>query len=68
MAVLRSYQESALEAALKAKRGTIKAATGIGKTIIAIAWLKELTLQSLIIVPTQALIYQSWAPKLQDAG
>ena len=57
-----------MEAALKAKRGTIKAATGTGKTIIAIAWLKSVNAQSLIIVPTQALIYQSWAPKLQDAG
>lgn len=66
--LLRPYQEKALDAALKAKRGTIKAATGIGKAIIAIAWLKSINVQSLIIVPTQALIFQSWAPKLQDAG
>lgn len=68
MSILRPYQENALQAALGAKRSTIKAATGTGKTIIAIAWLKSVNLQSLIIVPTQALIYQSWAPKLQDAG
>ncbi len=68
LTILRPYQEKAVEAALSAKRGTIKAATGTGKTIIAIEWLKSLCKQSLIVVPTQALIYQSWAPKLQDAG
>ncbi len=65
---LRPYQKKALESALSAKRGTIKAATGTGKTIIAIEWLKSIDTRSLIIVPTQALIYQSWAPKLQAAG
>ncbi|MHB2037331.1 MAG: DEAD/DEAH box helicase [Nitrososphaerales archaeon] len=68
MTTLRSYQQQAVETALKVKRGTIKAATGTGKTIIAIAWLKSINVESLIIVPTQALIYQSWAPKLQEAG
>ncbi|MGH2638787.1 MAG: DEAD/DEAH box helicase, partial [Rhabdochlamydiaceae bacterium] len=68
MTILRPYQRHAVETALKVKCGTIKAATGIGKTIIAIEWLKTLNRQSLIVVPTQALIYQSWAPKLQDAG
>jgi superfamily II DNA or RNA helicase len=69
MSVLRPYQVEAVETAVKARRGTIKAATGTGKTIIAIEWIKQLPVEkSLIIVPTQALIYQSWAPKLQDAG
>ena len=68
MPVLRPYQQDAVRAALNAKRGTIKAATGTGKTIIAIEWLKTIGKNSLIVVPTQALIYQSWAPKLQDAG
>ena len=53
--------------ALERKRSTIKAATGTGKTIIAIEWLKSIDLPALIIVPTQALIFQSWAPKLQEA-
>ncbi|HXQ93414.1 MAG TPA: DEAD/DEAH box helicase [Nitrososphaerales archaeon] len=65
---LRAYQQSAVEAILLSKRGTIKAATGTGKTIIAIEWIRQLGLDTLIVVPTQALIYQSWAPKLQDAG
>lgn len=68
MTVLRPYQQRAVETALQVRRGTIKAATGTGKTIIAIEWLKTLNRKSLVIVPTQALIYQSWAPKLQDAG
>lgn len=68
MLALRSHQQQALEAMLKAKRGTIKAATGTGKTMIAIEWVRELAVDTLIIVPTQALIFQSWAPKLQDAG
>ena len=68
MLALRSHQQQALEVMLKAKRGTIKAATGTGKTMIAIEWLRELGVDTLIIVPTQALIFQSWAPKLQNAG
>jgi superfamily II DNA or RNA helicase len=65
---LRPYQREAVDGALKAKKATVKAATGTGKTIIAIAWLKELDRDALIIVPTQALIYQAWAPKLEQYG
>lgn len=65
--LLRPYQEEAVKRALTAKRSTIKAATGTGKTIIAIEWLKSINMQTLIVVPTQALIFQSWVPKLQDA-
>src|SRR5579872_1455601 len=68
MKSLRPYQEVAVEAALKVKRGTIKAATGTGKTLIAIEWITRIAKQTLIVVPTQALIYQSWVPKLQEAG
>ncbi|MFI5450410.1 MAG: DEAD/DEAH box helicase [Candidatus Bathyarchaeia archaeon] len=68
MIALRPYQQIAVESALKVKRGTIKAATGTGKTIIAIEWIKQVAKETLIVVPTQALIYQSWAPKLQEAG
>ncbi len=65
---LRGYQEEAVEKALLAKKGTIKAATGTGKTIVAIAWLEKIGKDSLVIVPTQALIYQSWTPKLESYG
>ena len=68
MLTLRPYQREAVDAALAAKRSTIKAATGTGKTIIAIEWLMSIGVPSLIIVPTQALIFQSWSPKLRDSG
>jgi superfamily II DNA or RNA helicase len=66
--ILRDYQEDAVEKALRSKKGTIKAATGTGKTLVAIAWLEKISKDSLIIVPTQALIYQSWTPKLENYG
>jgi len=65
---LRSHQREALDVILRKKRGTVKAATGTGKTIIAIEWIREISVDTLIVVPTQALIFQSWAPKLQEAG
>ncbi|MHB8565947.1 MAG: DEAD/DEAH box helicase [Nitrososphaerales archaeon] len=65
---LRPYQSEAVKKAITARKSTIKAATGTGKTIIAIAWLKELDREALIIVPTQALIFQAWAPKLTQYG
>jgi superfamily II DNA or RNA helicase len=65
---LRPYQEDAVQAALRMKKSTVKAPTGTGKTIIAIAWLERIAKDCLIIVPTQALIYQAWTPKLQAYG
>lgn len=65
--LLRPYQKDAVDAALRLKRGTVKAATGTGKTIIAIEWIRKVKRKSLIVVPTQALIFQSWAPKLKEA-
>ena len=66
--VLRDYQKEAVEKAFAAKRATVKAPTGVGKTIIAIAWLEKIGKDALVIVPTQALIYQSWSPKLEEYG
>lgn len=66
--ILRKYQEEAIEKALAIKRCTIKAPTGTGKTIIAINWLERIGTDALIIVPRQALIYQSWTPKLVESG
>ena len=66
--ILRPYQKEAVEKAYAAKRATIKAPTGTGKTIIAIAWLEKVQRDSLIIVPTQALIYQVWSPRLEEYG
>ncbi len=66
--VLRDYQKEAVEKAFRARRATIKAPTGVGKTIIAIAWLEKIGKDALVIVPTQALIYQAWSPKLEEYG
>ena len=66
--VLRDYQRDAVEKAFAARRATIKAPTGVGKTIIAIAWLEKIGKDALVIVPTQALIYQAWSPKLEEYG
>ncbi len=66
--VLRDYQKEAVEKAFVARRATIKAPTGVGKTIIAIAWLERIEKDALVIVPTQALIYQAWYPKLEEYG
>ncbi|MHB1909568.1 MAG: DEAD/DEAH box helicase [Nitrososphaerales archaeon] len=66
--LLKSYQEEAVKKAIEAKKATIKSATGTGKTIIAMAWLEQLAKDSLVIVPTQALIYQTWTPKLIEYG
>jgi superfamily II DNA or RNA helicase len=65
---LRDYQKLAVEKALEARRSTIKAPTGVGKTLMAIAWLSRISKDALVIVPTQALIYQAWAPKLEQYG
>src|SRR5579864_4661266 len=65
---LRDYQREAVEKAYASKRATVKAPTGTGKTIIAIAWLEKIQKDALIIVPTQALIYQAWSPKLEQYG
>ena len=35
---------------------------------MAISWLEKIGRSALVIVPTQALIYQSWTPKLLDGG
>ncbi len=65
---LRPYQEEAVGKALAAKHSTVKAATGTGKTVIAISWLQRVNQNSLVIVPTQALVHQAWAPKLEKYG
>jgi len=47
---LRSYQLDAINAALKKKRGIIKAATGAGKTAISAGIIKELGLKGVIFM------------------
>ena len=64
---LRSYQEEAVEAWLKAgKRGIIVLPTGTGKTIIAIKIIAQLNEPTLVVVPTLELLEQ-WRLELSKA-
>eukprot|EP01125_Pyxidicula_operculata_P005423 TRINITY_DN192_c0_g1_i3.p1 TRINITY_DN192_c0_g1~~TRINITY_DN192_c0_g1_i3.p1 ORF type:complete len:511 (+),score=26.55 TRINITY_DN192_c0_g1_i3:157-1533(+) len=61
--ILRDYQVDVVNAALKAKRGIIKCATGGGKTFIMTAIIKEIfehfyTFHAIILVRTKTLIDQ----------
>jgi superfamily II DNA or RNA helicase len=63
---LRDYQESALNAWLRAgKRGTIVLPTGSGKTAIAIEAVSRLNEASIVVVPTLDLMEQ-WVAKLGE--
>jgi len=64
---LRDYQEKALERWLLDKKGCIILPTGSGKTNVAIAAINELSVPSLIVVPTLALVEQ-WKNKLRIFG
>ncbi len=64
---LREYQEKALERWLADRRGCIVLPTGSGKTHVALAAINELSVATLIVVPTLALIDQ-WKEKLGIFG
>ncbi len=64
---LRDYQEKALERWLIDKRGCIVLPTGSGKTHVAMAAINELSVPTLIVVPTLALVEQ-WKDKLRIFG
>ena len=60
---LRDYQEEAVKAWLKSKRGIIVLPTGAGKTHVALKIISLLKIPTLIIVPTIDLINQ-WREKI----
>ena len=60
---LRDYQEEAVKAWLKTKRGIIVLPTGAGKTQVALKIISLLKVPTLIIVPTIDLINQ-WREKI----
>jgi superfamily II DNA or RNA helicase len=62
---LRSYQEEALAAWLKTKRGVVVMPTGAGKTHVAIAAVAKLGEPALVVVPTVELVEQ-WRTKLSQ--
>ncbi len=65
---LRDYQKEALAAILRQHKGTVVLPTAAGKTEVAISALVELKIPTVILVPTKALIDQSWVPRLRGAG
>ncbi len=64
---LRDYQERALDRWMETKRGCIVLPTGSGKTYIAIAAIADLSVPTLIVVPTLDLVDQ-WKSKLSIFG
>ena len=60
---LRDYQEEAVKAWLKTKRGVIVLPTGAGKTQVALKIISLLRVPTLIVVPTIDLINQ-WREKI----
>ncbi len=64
---LRSYQERALDRWMETKKGCIILPTGSGKTYIAIAAIADLSVPTLIVVPTLDLVDQ-WKSKLSIFG
>ncbi len=61
---LRPYQQDALQRLLTAKKGTIVAPTGSGKSHISYALIAELGLSAVVIVPTRVLVTQ-WEKNLK---
>lgn len=57
--VLRNYQEEAVDACIRATRGVLSAATGSGKTQIAIAIVAKLGLNTLFLVDSVDLARQT---------
>lgn len=60
---LSSQQNDAVETMLKNKQGVLEAATGFGKTVLAISIIAERKVNTLIIVHRKALM-QQWIEKL----
>lgn len=56
---LRGYQDEAVQAFLKARRGIIKAGTGAGKTISAAAIIKAAAVPTIFLVHRTHLLYQT---------
>ena len=64
---LREYQAEAVERWMLDKRGVVVLPTGAGKTYVALEIIKELSVSTLVVVPTLALLEQ-WKEKLSIFG
>ena len=64
---LRDYQKMAVERWMVDKRGVVVLPTGAGKTHIALEIIRRLSVSTLVVVPTLALLEQ-WKEKLSIFG
>ncbi len=64
---LRDYQKEAVEAWMRDRKGVIVLPTGAGKTIVAMEIIRRLSVSTLVVVPTLALLDQ-WMEKLSVFG
>ncbi len=63
---LRDYQQSAVDAWMKSKKGVVVLPTGSGKTLVAAHIISKLNAPSLIVVPTLDLVRQ-WKTVLGES-
>lgn len=61
---LRDYQEEAVDALMKCHFGVLEAATGSGKTVIALGVIAKRKANTLILVHTKELMYQ-WQERVK---
>jgi len=66
--MLRDYQEAAVEAALRERRGIIQMATGGGKTLLAAHLLRRIGRPAFFFVHTRDLLYQAARVFEQELG
>jgi superfamily II DNA or RNA helicase len=64
---LYEYQQEAIEAIRKYKKLSIQLPTGMGKTVIGIAAIKEFGTPAIVIVPTTILLHQ-WVDEFKKYG
>ncbi len=57
--VLRAYQEEAVKSMIKHRRGVIQLPTGAGKTLVALEFLRRVSLPAIYIVNRKDLFYQT---------
>lgn len=65
LGTLRDYQDEAKTEALSRRYGVLEAATGAGKTVIAIATIPERQTKTLIVVHSKELLNQ-WVERLEQ--
>ncbi|AAL82026.1 DNA repair helicase putative [Pyrococcus furiosus DSM 3638] len=64
---LRDYQREAVKKFMRVGRGIIVLPTGAGKTIVALEIIRRLSVSTLVVVPTLALLEQ-WKERLSIFG